>query len=143
MFELIRRVIETMPDVKLKPLSRKSRPELVSCHHLTRALARFFPVAYRDGHFNGGWCHSWLKVRGEPFIIDPYPWCTVGGPLLILYDFKSPYFRQYRRAWNDVVEYPEFEDQVDRVAAAVKATIRKLGIQREIDLLKKGEAAHI
>ena len=117
-FKKIRLVLTRMPDVILP------KGQEVSCHMIARALARHFPLTYVDGHFGmRGWRHSWL-VTLEGNIIDPYPWATVGSPLLIdMSNERMPWHHWYIPEPLEFAGNPLFLQDVERVSQAVKLTI--------------------
>jgi hypothetical protein len=88
LFREMTTAIEALPEL--------DEAETVSCHVLTRILARMFPgVAVVDGHFQGrGSHHSWLDM-GEGVIADVYP---IGGIVPFLVDtngYLNPWNRMY------------------------------------------------
>ena len=50
LFHKIEKIVQAMPEVDLGK-DEKGEKIIVSCHMITRTLARFFPVRYRDGYF--------------------------------------------------------------------------------------------
>ncbi len=128
-FMQIKQVVEAMPeiDLGLEEDSRGGRIA-VSCHMLGRALAFFFPVVCKDGHFfSPGWSHSWLETK-HGHIIDHYPWGTVGGPILIGNHFNIPGRHLYYEALVSGLDKEDFLGHVAKIAIVVRETIKLLGI---------------
>lgn len=69
----------------------------LSCHEVCEGLALLLPsVKAVHGHFGVVLStHAWLKVDDRPFIIDAYPWTSLGGPLLV-YVATPPWNMLYR-----------------------------------------------
>lgn len=129
LFNRIRRVVQRMPSPDLGT-DENGKKILLSCHMLARALARFFPVGCQDGYF-GGYCdHSWL-VTTSGLIIDVYPVAVVGGPILVVTGYSTPWDRLYKkgRLPKSKLNNPRFIKSVDRVAEAVHQTMVRLKIQ--------------
>jgi hypothetical protein len=74
-------------------------PDAQSCHTVCEKVAAELPtvfIHYR-GHFHGTWDHSWLVFRDNPdALLDPYPWASGGGPLLVTLAGVSPWRGLYR-----------------------------------------------
>jgi len=135
LFGKIKNLVQAMPDVDLGK-DAKEKQILVSCHMVTRAIAKIFPeLEVLDGQFGAwaGYDHSWLK-RGHRLIIDPYPWAAVGGPIMVCGDMISPWYRLYRETckcqaaeFKKRFKHKEFKNHLRRVSAAVRKTARGLG----------------
>jgi len=73
-----------------------------------------------------------LKTKNEEkidVIIDPYPWSMLGGPILVLADWTTPwgdFYREEKQGENPMFTNPVFEDNVRTVSRAVRDTLRKL-----------------
>jgi len=115
-----------MPEVDLGK-DDEGKKVIVSCHMITRALARFFPVRYRDGYFGEFNQHSWLITKNG-LIIDPYPVAVVGGPMLIDTRYMTPWRSLYHEGSFSRLSNPTFLRQVDKVFEVVRQTIAKLEI---------------
>lgn len=57
-------------------------PDGLDCHEVCARLAALLKVSHARGKFNG-YEHSWLALPGG-VILDPYPWASASGPLLIV-----------------------------------------------------------
>ena len=135
LFEGVKKIFQAMPDVDLGK-DEKGEQNLVSCHMVARAIAKIFPeLKVVDGSFGayGGYGHSWLK-RGHRVIIDPYPWATVGGPIMVCADMISPWYCLYQEfcscratEFKKKIENKEFRGHLRKVSAAVKKTAKELG----------------
>lgn len=81
LFRQIEKIIKLtdLPDLGIDKHGRKIE---VSCHMLAEAVARIFEVELVRGYYIKGYEHSWVRTKNFN-IIDPYPWGTVGSPLLI------------------------------------------------------------
>lgn len=104
-FFSIKQIMERLPDIDLgRDRDRKDHNIVLSCHMVCEALARIFPkLEHKIGYFQiKGFEHSWLlhPVRQpyQRFIIDPYPWATLGGPLLLVVGAGTPWSRSYNEA---------------------------------------------
>lgn len=124
LFEKIEKVVQEMPEVELGR-DENGREILVSCHMLTRALARFFPVECRDGYFGDMFEHSWLVTRSG-MTIDPYPMALVGGPILVDTRFPAPWGHLYRASTLPNLSDVRFLENVGKVTEVVRETIEKL-----------------
>lgn len=72
----------------------RTLPSCLDCHEVCRRIAKQVPREFEHwrGKFNGGWDHSWLVFRHDPFVlIDPYPWACASGPLLLTTQAMSPW----------------------------------------------------
>lgn len=125
LFKRIRRTVRWLPEPDLGRDDR-GRPVLLSCHMLCRALAAHFPVTCKDGCFGPGHAtHSWLDV-GDDLLVDPYPWATLGGPLLVYVGGMSPQRFLYRE--TDLSDHfaglrPSFDRHVAQVTEAVRRVL--------------------
>jgi len=126
LFHKIEKVIQEMPEIDLGK-NEKGEKVVLSCHMITRALARFFPLTYKDGYFGNFNQHSWLVTK-EGLVIDPYPVAVVGGPILIDTRFMTGWSSLYQEASFPKLSNPIFLKNVDKVAEAVHQTMKKLGI---------------
>ena len=126
LFHKIEKIIQAMPEVDLGK-DKEGKKIVVSCHMITRALARFFPVRYRDGYFGEFNQHSWLITKNG-LIIDPYPVAVVGGPILIDTRYMTPWRSLYHEGSFSRLSNPTFLRQVDKVFEVVRQTIAKLEI---------------
>lgn len=115
-FYRIERVVQLMPTLGFE----------VSCHILSRALARFFPVEYQDGYF-GKFCeHSWLVTKNG-LIIDCYPVAVVGGPILIDQRYPTPWLGLYKKSClGDKLRDPSLLKRVDIVAKMIAQIVENL-----------------
>lgn len=75
-----------------------SLPRGTTCHALVRAFAPALGLTAVDGYFGlGGHTHAWLVDKGiEYWVIDVYPWASLGGPMLVCTELLSPWSRLYR-----------------------------------------------
>ncbi|PJE51022.1 MAG: hypothetical protein COV29_01980 [Candidatus Yanofskybacteria bacterium CG10_big_fil_rev_8_21_14_0_10_36_16] len=122
LFYKIESVIQNCGDVML------DSDRLVSCHMVTRALAKFFQLKYVDGHFgDGAWEHSWL-ILGKDLIIDAYPWSMVGGPTLVHVGLMSPWRRLYTEFEIPRLKKDTFKKDTIKVTEEIEKTIKRLGI---------------
>jgi len=120
LFEKIKRVVEEIPDVDL------GNKVLVSCHMITRALAKFFSIEYKDGLFHKGWQHSWLVTKND-CIIDPYPWVTTSGPIMVYIGaILSPWRSLYIEKEIPELKNKSFLLNVERVKRVTEETLKKL-----------------
>ncbi|MDO8572316.1 MAG: hypothetical protein Q7S11_00930 [bacterium] len=77
-------IVGLLPDIILGH-TKTGREVPISCHVLTRALASIFEtLEVKDGFIGYGshYEHSWLQTSSGS-IIDPYPFATVGGPIIL------------------------------------------------------------
>lgn len=129
LFLKIRAIVKEMPDIDLGK-DQHGRKAEVSCHMITRALAKFFSVLQlKDGYVNDRMGkHSWLMLNHR-LIIDPYPWAMVGGPIMILRAPLTP----WRHFYETECTFPEFSEEpfltrCAKVAEAVGETIKTLNL---------------
>lgn len=87
LFNQIRRVIKSLPDIDLGRDGRGERIVL-SCHILGRATAKVFELKYVDGYFYPNYQHTWLVTSAQN-IIDVYPVAMFGGPVLFNGEFDK------------------------------------------------------
>jgi hypothetical protein len=66
-------------------------PEGLTCHEVCAEVVKRVPqlIHYR-GKFNG-YDHSWLVFTDSCTLIDPYPWATASGPVILTTAWLSPY----------------------------------------------------
>jgi len=127
LFSKIKRIVEKMPEIDLGK-DRKGTKILVSCHILSRALAKFFPVIVKDGSFGGLIEHSWLEI-GNGLIIDPYPPGVVGGPILVDPRWLTvPWMSLYKEGELLFVQDICFLKSVDKVVEVIRKTMTELSI---------------
>jgi hypothetical protein len=126
LFDKIDKVIQEMPDIDLGE-NKKREKTILSCHMIARALARLFPVEFKDGYFGGFNTHSWLITRNG-LIIDSYPVATIGGPILIDKRFITAWNSLYREAPLPGLNNISFLKNVDKVTEVVRQTMMELGI---------------
>lgn len=67
-------------------------PSGLSCHEVVARIASLhlptlIPIRGRFNHRD----HSWLVIDKTSIIIDPYPWASASGPLLIDAQTGSPW----------------------------------------------------
>ncbi len=124
LFSNIKGVMEQMPEVDLG-IDESGDEVPVSCHMVTRALAKIFPgkVRSQDGDFvRRGQLHSWLVIGGG-LVIDPYPIGTVGGPILVDCSFSlSPWTKLYIKRRLGIVN-KDFQRHVRLVARAMRSVL--------------------
>jgi hypothetical protein len=138
----IKSVFENIPQEKvLVQKTESGNDRVISCHMICRALANFFPVDCRDGYFVGKLCpHSWLipKARWsvepyfyENYIIDPYPWLTASGPILVYSFAHSPWKKIYQETDLPDVNDPSIlcEEDIIVVSNLIQEAIEKLEIK--------------
>ncbi len=127
LFKEIRRAVDMFPDIDLG-VSEDGERLVLSCHILTRAVARVFGLVVQDGYFHPNCSHSWLLLPSGA-IIDVYPIGIIGGPLLVMNDPKwSPGKWLYKPASTRVVSRhsacsfskPCFRKAVSNVARALR-----------------------
>lgn len=85
MFQTIEQVVQRLPDNLDEGrlgLHQNSKPVVLSCHIIARALAKVYGLRYQDGYFCGKYQHSWL-VMPSGNIVDPYPVGALGGPIMV------------------------------------------------------------
>lgn len=74
-------------------------PRGTTCHALCRALARPLALQVIDGYFVRSHSHAWLVNPRHPgWLIDLYPWASLGGPRLVSVEPMSPWAGLYRPA---------------------------------------------
>jgi len=115
-----------MPEIDVGK-NKKGERVILSCHMITRALARFFPVEYKDGYFGNFNQHSWLITK-EGLIIDPYPVAVIRGPILIDTRFMTGWSSLYQKVSFSEFKDSLFQKNVDKVAEVVCQTMTKLGM---------------
>lgn len=114
LFSLIRDLVKGLPDELLLPSGN-----VLSCHHLSKALATMFDLECVDGYF-GAVQHSWLRY--DPFIIDPYPVGLLDGPIMVSLEYITlPWSRLYRDGKLRVVTTPNFKRDVSIVRLELEA----------------------
>jgi len=123
LFLQIRRVVQEIPEIDIGR-DEKGKKILVSCHMITRALAYYFPVEYRDGYFfQKHLQHSWL-VRGNYIIIDPYPVLMVGAPIMVTNRLvMSPWRFLYNEQLIPELNTPLFRKRLEKVIKTMGDTI--------------------
>ena len=106
LFWTIKKIVGYIPQEKVilrKNLSGGSI--VISCHTLCRALEYFFPVSCRDGYFGEIYSHSWLLPKSrwsvlayfyDKYIIDPYPCAVASGPMLVIKERHTAWYKLYR-----------------------------------------------
>jgi hypothetical protein len=111
-------MIEALPDI--------DPPERISCHVLTRILAkRFEGIRVVDGNFQGrGSHHSWLDL-GEGVVADVYP---IGGVVPFLVD-TSGYLNPWNRMYlPDETVVAGLEEDPEAIADEMLATMGSSGL---------------
>lgn len=126
LFHKIEKVVQEMPEIDVGK-NKKGERVILSCHMITRALARFFPVEYKDGYFGNFNQHSWLITK-EGLIIDPYPVAVIRGPILIDTRFMTGWSSLYQKVSFSEFKDSLFQKNVDKVAEVVCQTMTKLGM---------------
>ncbi len=127
LFERVKRAIGQMEDTNLE-MDEDGKQIVLSCHILARAVARVFScLRVVDGHFIGGYDHSWVETRSG-HVIDLYPVAMIGGPIMILGGHASPKETMYvrlptKRVSDGRFGRKSFQRAVRRVAMAIKATL--------------------
>ncbi len=121
LFNEIKKVFENLPEVDLGK-DDKGEEILVSCHMIARALAKIFSIKYKDGYF-GGCEHSWL-IPEPGIIIDPYPVATVGGPILVIVKYMTPWRYLYKEALLKELNEPRFLENTQKIMIVIYQTIR-------------------
>lgn len=126
LFLKIERVVQKMPELDLGKDEKREKIS-VSCHMITRALAYYFPVEYRDGYFfKKHLQHSWL-VRGNYIIIDPYPVLMVGAPIMVTNRLvMSPWRFLYNEQLIPELNTLLFRKRVEKVIETMGDTIATL-----------------
>uniref|UniRef100_A0A7C4R596 Uncharacterized protein n=1 Tax=candidate division CPR3 bacterium TaxID=2268181 RepID=A0A7C4R596_UNCC3 len=147
-FDKIKRAIDLLPDIDLGK-DESGREIMLSCHILSRAVARVFNLKCIDGsyrffylsdysvcnHFN---CmdgiknniifiscnHSWVLTKNQN-IIDVYPIGVLGGPILISCNPLSPVSRLYfpmstRSVSNGGFSKPSFQRSVKKIISEIR-----------------------
>ena len=83
--------IALLAEVETQLVLIKNENDSETCHTVAEKIAAAKPqlkavhgyLLLRDSiGTNHTWTHSWLKTPSGN-IIDPYPWATVGGPVLL------------------------------------------------------------
>jgi hypothetical protein len=79
------------------------------CHGLCAEIALSYPeLRHVRGKFAGGWEHSWLVFKDDPLtVIDPYPWASGSGPMLITLKHMSPWLGLYREVPDPPLKHPQ------------------------------------
>jgi hypothetical protein len=109
-----------------------TEPYPVSCHMMTRAIADILPqLRVVDGYFMRNNEHSWLATEDPNFIIDVYPVCTIGGPLLVFIGGISPMRELYRPATLHTVQTMQFQKHCEMVTGAMRAGFHRLLAERK------------
>lgn len=67
---------------KLAKIDRFPIKVTLTCHMLARAISELYGLKVVTGYWRPGWEHSWILTISHN-IIDVYPWCAVGGPMLL------------------------------------------------------------
>jgi hypothetical protein len=117
MFVTMRRIFEALPDLGNEPV--------VSCHMVTRAFARHFPVTVVDGHFGRGCHHSWLVLRDRTpdglVIADLYP-VAGASPILLFAHWITPWSKLYMPdpAVMNGLEDAAFTARVDELSLEIQ-----------------------
>lgn len=145
MLDQVRAVVAALPDSIETPAfimgMRLSLDVAVSnivpsCHHVTRALAQFFPLIVHDGIVKAArgdqmleFEHSWVTIKGidQNIILDPWPLGVVSGPALFLQDYA---YRFGPECCPIFLGTEEFESQVDSLTVAVQDVIDDLSRRR-------------
>ena len=127
LFKQIEEVIQEMPDIKFENKEGKHKEKiLLSCHILCRAFAKVFSVRCVDGYFLlPCWRHSWLVTENET-IIDVYPWALVGGPIMAITDYRTPWVNLYHEAEIPDLEDDDFKERVNGTTKIIKKFLKKL-----------------
>jgi hypothetical protein len=128
LFKKIEKIVQKLPEVKLEGFIFGEKT-IISCHMLCRALAHFYPVNCKDGLFGGYMEHSWLSLKLEKFIIDPYPIACLGGPILIDNRFINvPWRSLYVETRIARLRGNLFKENTSRVIKAVGQTKERMGL---------------
>ncbi len=126
LFNKIKKVFENLPEVDLGK-DNKGEKILVSCHMIVRALAEIFSIKYKDGYFGSGCEHSWL-IPEPGVIIDPYPVATVGGSILVITKYMTPWHYLYKETPLKELNDPRFLENTQKIMEVVHKIITKLKI---------------
>ncbi len=132
LFHKIDKILQEMPEIDLEK-NKKGEKVILSCHMITRALAKFLPVEYKDGYFGNFNQHSWLVTK-ERLIIDPYPVAVVGGPILIDTRFITGWSSLYQEASFSKLTNSLFQKSVEKVTEVVCQTMDRLKIKETANL---------
>lgn len=119
----IRQALEALPDVDLG-VNEEGEEITLSCHILSRAVAKVFSLKCRSGFYYPGFSHSWL-VTASNNVIDVLPPGIVGGPILADGSPYSPSIKQYirrdvRKISDGNFSQPSFRRSVRRIIRELK-----------------------
>lgn len=128
LFKQIEEVIQKMPDIKFENKEGKHKEKiLLSCHVLCRAFAKVFSVKCVDGYFFiSCWRHSWLVTENKT-IIDVYPWALVGGPIMAIADYRTPWINLYHEAEISDLGNDDFKERVNETIKIIKKILKIKG----------------
>jgi hypothetical protein len=123
--------------MQLIPIFRVVRKKSYwSCHGITRTIQRYLKLSWivYDGWFiDKGFEHSWLYLSYDPkgskrFVMDPYPFAAVHGPLLVDFSVMSPWRNAYiERGMNYApLEIEHFENQTNQIFNMYNAKHEKI-----------------
>lgn len=130
LFHRVTDVVHDLPDLDLGTVGEESKPVLMSCHILARAIGGYFDLKIVDGEFIVGFSHSWLLTPDGRWVLDVYPCGMVGGPLIVDASAKHlPGQILYKpgkvKAKQLGFSSPEFKSAVRLTKKAVKITMLK------------------
>lgn len=71
-------------------------PDGLSCYEVCQRVAgNCKNLEHWRGKFNG-WDHSWLVFSGTRVVLDPHPWASGSGPMMVDCRTGSPWAMLYR-----------------------------------------------
>jgi hypothetical protein len=126
LFNKIRRIFKGLPEIELEADDGEGEKP-VSCHMIVRALAEIFSLDYKDGYFGPGFEHSWL-VPERGVIIDVYPVALVGGSILVVTRYATPWSYLYQEEKIERIDNLKFLEDTDKVKEVIEETMKKLEI---------------
>ncbi len=108
LFEKIRSSVNLLPDLDLGK-DDENLPVILSCHILSRAVAKVFSLRFIDGYFHSNAQHSWVLTPNEN-IIDVYPVGIFGGPILVHGESFCPSSWLYRQDTRMRPTFQQFDE---------------------------------
>ncbi|MEK7116718.1 MAG: hypothetical protein AAB837_00960 [Patescibacteria group bacterium] len=128
MFAEISEILRCLPDLTFDlddPEWRNCKNQ-ISCHLISRALARHFDVSVCDGYFTPGCQHSWLKTKGGSSIIDAYP-VAGAAPFIVSAKWPSPWAKLYQEStrFQEKFQTPEFASRLEQTVRSVAEIIQQ------------------
>ena len=126
LFENIKKIFAKFSELKLAD-EEKGKKILASSHIMTRALAKFFSIDYKEGHFGLFYDHSWLTPEHN-VIIDPYPVGLTGGSVLLVNESTRPGSSLYEEASIEGLDTSSFLKDRDEATEVIREIAKQLGI---------------